>query len=373
MEWRHGGERHRLTWSNEQAALDWKNLIEVANGDREKADAALLARSSNAPMLEAVAAEYIERLIDVSDFTIGSYKRHVANHLPRLNMPVDRITEDDVARWVSWMHKDAPNGKGEDGDVKHGYSPKTIKNAHGFLHSVLIYAVKRGYRTGDPASETRLPSMQARDERDKFITHEEFRVLLGHVPDRYKPHAVFLWGSGVRASEMLALMPEDFTVQDGAANVRINKALKMNERGTGVTIGGPKTARSRRTIPVNDEVMAYVWPLVRAAGHGNWVFPLMKPRTSSTLWKAMWKPTMDSAKAAGFTKSPGVHSLRHSHASHLLSEGVPMHEVSRQLGHSHLSITDAVYAHIVPSRTRSTADAMMGSIPPPSQPHQLPQ
>ncbi|WP_070158481.1 tyrosine-type recombinase/integrase [Nesterenkonia sp. PF2B19] len=338
-----------------KAAEDYAKLIEHAGGDQAAADQAVLSQSSAAPHLSEVAEAHISRLIDVSDFTIGQYRRSARLHLSRLDMPVDQITDDDIARWVSWMSKEARDGK--------GYSPKTIKNAHGLLHSVLAFAVKRGHRSDNPAAETRLPSADQHDERDKFLTREEFAALLPHVSERYRPHAVFLWGTGARASELLALTPEDFTVVDGVTFVSITKSVKMNESGTGTTIGPPKTRRSRRRIDVDDDTMTWVWPLVRAAGHGQPVFPLMQPRTSSTLWKAMWKPAMDRARAAGFTKRPKVHSLRHSHASHLLAAGMPMHEVSRRLGHASLSITDDVYAHIVPSRQASASLAMAGAVP----------
>lgn len=357
VEWRHNGERHRLTFDTERDAEEWKHLIEAAGGNPRQADRALLAKSSSAPMLSEVAAEYIERLIDVSSFTVGSYKRHVRLHFPRLDMPIDQVIDDDVASWVAWMSKDAPNGK------RTGYSPKTIENAHGFLYSVFAYAVKRRLRPDNPAADTRLPKKSVRDERDMFLTKEEFAVLLPHVPEQYKPHVVFLWGTGMRVSEMLALSPEDFTVDKGVAQVSISKALKMNESGAGATIGEPKTERSRRTIPVDGATMGYVWPLVRAAGHGEFVFPLTKPRTSSTFWKAAWKPTLDSATAKGFTKRPGVHSLRHSHASYLLSIGTAMQDVSDRLGHSSMATTDKVYRHRIAKDGAVIVALMDGAVP----------
>ena len=94
-----------------------------------------------------MAATYIERLIDVTPYTRTKYKTHLEMHLDVLEMPVDVITADDIARWVAWMQIEAPVR----GAKKAGYSPKTIKNAHGFLSSVLSYAVKRGLRADNGA------------------------------------------------------------------------------------------------------------------------------------------------------------------------------------------------------------------------------
>ncbi len=42
------------------------------------------------------------------------------------------------------------------------------------------------------------------------------------------------------------------------------------------------------------------------------------------------------------------HDFRHSCASHLLARGVPIPEVSRQLGHSSPQVNMMVYAHAIP-------------------------
>jgi integrase len=45
----------------------------------------------------------------------------------------------------------------------------------------------------------------------------------------------------------------------------------------------------------------------------------------------------------GFT----LHGLRHSHATQLLLNGVPVHVVAHRLGHSTPGITSEVYAHVI--------------------------
>jgi len=44
-------------------------------------------------------------------------------------------------------------------------------------------------------------------------------------------------------------------------------------------------------------------------------------------------------------KGIGLHSLRHSHGSQLLSAGVPLPTVSKRLGHSSVAVTASVYSH----------------------------
>ena len=41
-----------------------------------------------------------------------------------------------------------------------------------------------------------------------------------------------------------------------------------------------------------------------------------------------------------------MHGLRHSFASVANSQGVPMHDISRTLGHSSIAVTSGIYTHL---------------------------
>jgi integrase len=53
-----------------------------------------------------------------------------------------------------------------------------------------------------------------------------------------------------------------------------------------------------------------------------------------------------------------LHDLRHSAATLLLAEGVPLAVISELLGHAGIAITASHYAAIVPELRREAADAM---------------
>jgi hypothetical protein len=42
-----------------------------------------------------------------------------------------------------------------------------------------------------------------------------------------------------------------------------------------------------------------------------------------------------------------LHALRHTHASELLSSGVPIPTVAKRLGHANANVTLSIYAHAV--------------------------
>lgn len=52
-----------------------------------------------------------------------------------------------------------------------------------------------------------------------------------------------------------------------------------------------------------------------------------------------------------------LHDLRHTHATLLLSDGVPIAAVAARLGHADPSITLGVYAHALPADDARAAEA----------------
>lgn len=61
-------------------------------------------------------------------------------------------------------------------------------------------------------------------------------------------------------------------------------------------------------------------------------------------------------RKAGITHA-SLHSLRHTHASSLLSRGVPLSTVAARLGHSDQTTTLRIYSHALVEDDRRAADA----------------
>jgi len=57
-----------------------------------------------------------------------------------------------------------------------------------------------------------------------------------------------------------------------------------------------------------------------------------------------------------------LHELRHSHATILLREGVPVHVVAKRLGHKDPSLTLNVYAHAIPDDDGGALDVYSRSV-----------
>ena len=81
---------------------------------------------------------------------------------------------------------------------------------------------------------------------------------------------------------------------------------------------------------------------------GHW----LDPDNASKLFKTV-------ARRAGLD-GWHMHELRHSAATFLLANGVPIEQVSRLLGHSSIRITSDTYSHLVTEHLRGATDAMGG-------------
>jgi integrase len=73
-----------------------------------------------------------------------------------------------------------------------------------------------------------------------------------------------------------------------------------------------------------------------------------------------YSPDRQDARVVEIMRAVGLqgvslHSLRHSHASILLSNGVPTAVVSQRLGHADQNITLSIYSHALPADTRAAA------------------
>lgn len=72
-------------------------------------------------------------------------------------------------------------------------------------------------------------------------------------------------------------------------------------------------------------------------------------RLGAPLFRNTITSTLDRVCRASGVKRITVHGLRHTCATLMLSAGVPVHVVQRQLGHKNAEMTLNVYSHVLPS------------------------
>lgn len=290
---------------------------------------------------------HIDQLTGVEQYTLDKYREYLKNDIgPHLgDIPLAKLTTDDVARWVKWMETHG----GRDGK---GHAPKTLRNKHGFLSAALNRAVGK-HLDSNPAAGRRLPRGDADDNHDmRMLTRDEFRALLAATAEPWRPLVEFLVASGTRWGEASALQPDHIDVKAGT--VLIRQAWKYAP-SKGYLLGPPKTKRSRRVVDVPPRLLAKLdlskeWVFTNASGG---------PVRYQGFWRDVWNPAVALSK---LDPRPTPHDLRHTYASWQLTGGTPIVVVSRQMGHESISITADIYADVDRTSARLASSLMDGML-----------
>jgi integrase len=237
-----------------------------------------------------------------------------------------------------------------------GLAPRTVGHIHRILHRALGHAVQWGL-IRDNVAEVVDPPRVASTEIEILSAHE-LHALLSKLRGRtIYPIAALALATGLRRGELLALRWKDIDFE--GARLRVEQALEQTKRH-GIVFKSPKTKHGRRAISLPPSTVAELrahWKVQQeqrlALGAGkssaeDLVFSTWDGavRSPNALTKE-WSVTM---RALGLGAT--FHSLRHTHASHLIASGLDVVTISRRLGHGSPAITLAVYAHLFPWRAR---------------------
>jgi integrase len=261
--------------------------------------------------------------------------------------PIDIISKTDVGKWVSWQEQQpSTHRKG------HLIAAKTVRNYHALLSNIFAAAIEQGYRTDNPAKKTRISAGVAREP--VFLSRDEFQKLWEAVDPYYKPLVAFLVASQCRWSEATALTWADVNTDTTPPTVRINKAWKKNPGGT-PTLSVPKSKKGRRTISLWPEIVAQLGERGKPA---DFVFPAK--RTHGKIWYSSFnaKVWANAIRESGLDRDPNIHDLRHTGASWLIADGMPLPFIQDRLGHENITTTISVYGHLLPDAHTRMADSL---------------
>jgi integrase len=243
-----------------------------------------------------------------------------------------------------------------------GLSPWTVRQARSVLRSALNHAMRQDLIGRNVAALAEAPRLE-QDERPYLTVDQADRLLDAAKGDRLEALWLLLFAMGLRRGEALGLRWDD--VDLAAGELRVRRQLQRVKGA--LLIRDLKTARSRRTLPLPDTVAVALkahrkrqlqermlagdrWQdrgLVFCWGIGT---PL-EPGGVTAKFRAL---TAKAKLPEGFR----LHDLRHSCAAALVAQKVDARTIMEILGHSNISTTMDIYAHIMPAGKREAADAM---------------
>jgi integrase len=247
-----------------------------------------------------------------------------------------------------------------------GRSGVSARHARSTLRRALVDAERDGLVNRNVAALSRPPKIERHEIR--VLSADETRALLeGTEDDEYGPLYALAAMTGLRQGEILGLAWNDVDGLDGhSPTLTVRHSLARVAGGWG--LAEPKTRRSRRTLELGPIVVrtlrrqrARQKEARLAAGTDVWqnadnlafTDPIGRPLVGTDV-------TYRFGLALARIGLPRVrfHDLRHGAASIMLAQGTPLIEVSRQLGHSTISITADTYAHLDREQRRAASDAI---------------
>jgi integrase len=242
-----------------------------------------------------------------------------------------------------------------------GYSPRTVRLIRGLLCQSINQAERWGIVWRNVASLTDGPRQVQREGRT--LSPEQARALIAAARgDRLEAAFVLMLALGLRSGETLGLRWADIDLKLG--RLTVNQALKREYAK--LVLGPVKTPRSRRPVNLPPQVV----PLLRVhrraqarerliAGEAWTDLGLCFPSSvGSPIDPRNFRVQFDAVCERAGLIGWHPHELRHSAASIMLAQGVPLEVVSRVLGHSSIRITADVYGHLLDPQRELAATAM---------------
>lgn len=251
--------------------------------------------------------------------------------------PVESLSTLAIQGWVKRLHRKP-------------MAAATVRKYHGLLSTMLTAAVRERLITENPCRFVQLPTVGRSPER--YVTREQHAALVNALPEPYATVTYVKAYSGLRWGEIAGLhvagvdtLRQTIVVTETLTQVGGKYAIK----------GYPKSKKPRRVpVPqhVIDRLALYLatYPPTPCGldGHKACSGLVFRNSASSPLSRHNNRKMLLTAKAkTGVDPNLRPHDLRHTAASWLVQDGVPLYDVQHFLGHGSQAMAQR-YSHLAP-------------------------
>jgi integrase len=168
----------------------------------------------------------------------------------------------------------------------------------------------------------------------KWISSETQIEILSHIPYEHKEIFRFLFLHGTRIGECRALKNKDVNIEE--MTVTIRRTFSFNQ------IWETTKQHKINIIPLHPEMLPYIIRMKHNSLPEAFLFTHRgEPYKEWTLQK-IWRTV---CKQVGIQNIKLYNAARHSYASQLLNNGIPIEIIGRLLGHSKIQTT-MIYSHL---------------------------
>ena len=352
----------------------WISTGLTVKGNKKRAEAILMdARRNFNPEEPKVMngdilfADYMEKWLDIIKSsvavpTFASYsttvKKIVAPYFREKEVTLKNLTAKDIQEfYLRELER---------------VSASSVIHYHANIHKALKYAVKIDLIDVNPADKVERP------KKDRYVGSfydaDEVNALF-EAAKGSKLELPILFGAfyGLRRSEAIGLKWDAIDFDQNTITIRHTvTSCDLDGKRILVASDTTKTKSSMRTLPLVPFMRERLLALKeeqednrRLCGRSyikdyigyvcvNEIGDLIKPHYVTESFPKLLK--------ANGLRPVRYHDLRHSCASLLLANGVPMKQIQEWLGHSDFSTTANIYAHLDYSSKLTSADAMLNGL-----------
>ena len=253
----------------------------------------------------------------MAERTVESYVAAVASLAQHYQRSPDQITDEELQTYLLHLREEkhlAPSSLNLNVSGLRRFYDLVLHRPTDQLQRVLPHV--RG--------QTRRPQVYSRGELEQLFT-------VGCPEPKPRAFLMTVYGAGLRLHEACHLKLEH--IDSARMQIRVELGKGAKDR---YTLLPPRLL---------EELRAYY----RAMHPRHWLFPANRhsdqPLPDHSGQHMFWT----AVERAGLRRKGGIHSLRHSFATHLLEAGVEITVVQRLLGHGRLSST-TTYLHVQEER-----------------------
>ncbi len=263
----------------------------------------------------------------LADNTFQAYERDLKRYLEftqeaGIAKPED-LTQEHLSLFVGTLNKLGL----ESSSLARNIS--TLRMFHRYLLSEKLLKTDPTVHLDLPKRSRKLPVVLDIHEMEKILKIPDLSSQKG-IRDRAMME--FLYGTGMRVSELISICPSDLLENDGIVRV-FGKGNK------------------ERIVPVNKTALKYVSEyrikvresLLKKGKSRDRLFLNLKGAPLSRV--AVWLILKQYVKQASIDKNVSPHTFRHSFATHLLEGGADLRAVQEMLGHANIATTQ-IYTHV---------------------------
>ena len=354
-------KERRAQWEEEQAQL--KSEADAKQQEQARLEE-LRAKLGHSIESEILFSEAFPLWLDLykspptrKPTTYGSYLDTYRIHFAEAfgDMPLYEITQDVIQDYYLRKQK---NGGRNDGK-KGGLSAKTIRNHHMILKDFFRYAVSKYKLPENPTLGTNRPAVATPEMR--VLSPEEMQIFMEEVMRETQRVAILTTlFIGFRVGEVLALKIEDLDLERQTLTVNKNlirvKTAAISPDNPNIEIlnydpkkrthlivqNTPKTSSSHREIAISDALCELLLRHIFTLANSSWPNPegLLFPSKAGThLDPKSFELRLTAVSKRCEIRKVNPHALRHTLATRLVEDRVPLNIVQGILGHSSIETT----------------------------------